>query len=55
MDDLLATGGTAEATAKLVAAGGAEVVGFLFLVELDFLVGSEKLTDTAPVFSLVHY
>ncbi len=55
VDDLLATGGTAEATAKLVKAAGAEVAGFLFLVELDFLNGQEKLAGTAPVFSLVHY
>ena len=55
VDDLLATGGTAEATAKLVAAAGAKVAGFLFLVELDFLDGKAKLTATAPVFSLVHY
>ncbi len=55
VDDLLATGGTAVATAELVAAAGATVVGFLFLVELDFLGGRDKLVDTAPVFSLVQY
>ncbi len=55
VDDLLATGGTAEATAKLVIAAGATVAGFLFLVELDFLDGQAKLAATAPVFSLVHY
>lgn len=55
VDDLLATGGTAVATAELVAAAGASVVGFLFLVELDFLAGRDKLVKTAPVFSLVRY
>ncbi len=39
VDDVLATGGTAEAAAKLVRAHGADVVGFTFLIELDFLKG----------------
>src|SRR5215468_9392438 len=43
VDDLLATGGTAEATTKLAVASGAEVVGLGFVVELDFLKGREKL------------
>jgi adenine phosphoribosyltransferase len=55
VDDLLATGGTADATARLVTEAGATVAGFLFLVELDFLAGRERLTDRAPVFSLVRY
>ncbi|MFT5232346.1 MAG: adenine phosphoribosyltransferase [Candidatus Krumholzibacteriia bacterium] len=55
VDDLLATGGTAAATAKLVEAAGASVAGFLFLVELDFLNGRENLKSNAPVFSLIHY
>jgi len=55
VDDLLATAGTAVATAELVAAAGATVAGFLFLVELDFLSGRQKLEAIAPVFSLVHY
>jgi adenine phosphoribosyltransferase len=42
-DDLLATGGTAEATCKLVEKLGGEVVQILFLVELTFLNGREKL------------
>ncbi len=40
VDDVLATGGTAEAAAKLVRAHGAQVVGFTFLIELDFLKGA---------------
>lgn len=45
VDDLLATGGTALAAAKLIEKLGAHVVGFAFLVELDFLNGREKLAD----------
>ena len=55
VDDLLATGGSALASAQLVSDRGAKVVGFLFLVELDFLGGREKLAEVAPVFSLVNY
>jgi len=54
VDDLLATGGTAEATTKLASALGADVVGLGFVVELDFLNGREKLAGY-DVFSLLHY
>ncbi|HWF93090.1 MAG TPA: adenine phosphoribosyltransferase [Terriglobales bacterium] len=54
VDDLLATGGTAEATAKLAASLGAEIVGLSFVVELDFLKGRDKL-KSYDVFSLLHY
>ncbi len=53
-DDLLATGGTAEALAELVRRIGGEVVGFAFLVELSFLGGREKLAG-ADVHALVDY
>ena len=53
-DDLLATGGTAEATAKLARALGAHIVGLGFVVELDFLKGRDKLSEY-EVFSLLHY
>jgi len=53
-DDLLATGGTAEATTKLAASLGAEIAGLGFVVELDFLKGREKLKQY-DVFSLLHY
>jgi len=53
-DDLLATGGTAEATTKLASSLGAEIVGLGFVVELDFLKGREKLKGY-DVFSLLHY
>ncbi|GAC1447260.1 MAG: adenine phosphoribosyltransferase [Vulcanimicrobiaceae bacterium] len=43
IDDLLATGGTALATARLLAKLGAEVVGFGFLIELVALGGREAL------------
>jgi len=54
VDDLLATGGTADAARQLVAAAGAEIVGFSFLVELEFLHGRSRL-DGARVESLVRY
>src|SRR5271163_1797454 len=54
VDDLLATGGTAEATAKLASMLGAEIAGLGFVVELDFLKGREKLKGY-DVMSLLHY
>ena len=42
-DDLLATGGTAEAAAQLIKQQGANVCGFTFVVELGFLNGKQKL------------
>src|ERR1700675_4462795 len=53
-DDLLAPGGTAEATAKLATLLGAEIAGLGFVVELDFLNGREKLKGY-DVMSLLHY
>ncbi len=53
-DDLLATGGTAAATVKLVRGLGAEVVGTGFAVELTFLNGRSKLPGL-DVFSLIQY
>ncbi|HEX8814245.1 MAG TPA: adenine phosphoribosyltransferase [Terriglobales bacterium] len=54
VDDLLATGGTAEATAKLASSLGANIVGMGFVVELDFLNPRAKLKDY-DIFSLLHY
>jgi adenine phosphoribosyltransferase len=54
VDDLLATGGTAEATARLAEQLGAEIAGLGFVVELDFLHPREKLKGY-DVFSLLHY
>ncbi len=54
VDDLLATGGTAVATADLASRLGAKIAGLAFVVELDFLKGREKLAKY-DVFSLLHY
>ena len=54
VDDLLATGGTMEATIKLVQQLGGEIAGLGFAIELDFLKGRERLRDY-DVFSLLHY
>ena len=53
-DDLLATGGTAEACCRLVEAAGAEVAGCAFLVELGFLDGRARL-EGREVHSLIVY
>jgi len=54
VDDLLATGGTAQATAELVEKAGGRVEAILFLVELDFLNGREKLKGYETV-SILNY
>jgi len=54
VDDLLATGGTAEAVVKLITRLGGEISGIEFLIELDFLNGREKL-DGKKIHSLIHY
>ena len=43
VDDLIATGGTTEAMIKLIEELGGEVVGIVFLMELEGLQGREKL------------
>jgi adenine phosphoribosyltransferase len=54
VDDLLATGGTAGATAKLIERIGAEIVGFSFLIELTELNGRAKISDY-ELHSLIQY
>jgi adenine phosphoribosyltransferase len=54
IDDLLATGGTAEATVELVREQGALVVAALFVIELSFLPGRARLVDV-PVEALLAY
>src|SRR6185369_16833150 len=54
VDDLLATGGTANACLQLAQSLGAKVEALAFVVELDFLSGRKKF-DGAEIFSLLHY
>jgi adenine phosphoribosyltransferase len=53
-DDLIATGGTAAATAKLVSKLGGKVVECAFVIELSFLNGRDKL-QPYDVFSILKY
>ena len=55
IDDLLATGGTAEAAAKLVKKTGANLVGMGFLIELEALKGRDKLQNCGKVVSMLKY
>jgi len=54
VDDLVATGGTAKAKADLVEKMGGEVLGFCFLIELEFL-NPRKILEGYEVFSLIKY
>jgi len=54
VDDLLATGGTIKAVAKLVKGLKVEIVGLAFLIELSFLKGRAKLKDL-PVHAVITY
>jgi len=54
VDDLLATGGTAAASARLVRQIGGEVVELAFLIELAFLSGRSRL-EGIPVYSMVRF
>lgn len=54
LDDVLATGGTAAATIRLVERAGARVEEACFLIHLSFLNGHEKLKST-PIFSIIRY
>jgi adenine phosphoribosyltransferase len=54
LDDVLATGGTARAKIELVEQLGGDVVGALFVIELTFLHGRERLAGT-DVHALIAY
>lgn len=54
VDDLLATGGTIEATIAMVEALGGVIVGLVFLIELSYLEGRKKLANY-DVMSLMKY
>lgn len=54
VDDLIATGGTAAATAKLVQQAGCNLVGFGFIIELRDLGGRRYLPDV-PIVTLIEY
>ncbi len=54
IDDVLATGGTAAAVARLVETLQGKVAGLGFILELDFLAGRQKLNGY-DVYSLLHY
>ena len=54
IDDVLATGGTAAATTRLVEKLGGKVAGLGFILELDFLKGRQRLNGY-DVYSLLHY
>ena len=53
VDDLIATGGTIEGSAKLVKKVGGLIVGYAFVIELTDLTGRERLQE--PVFSLIEF
>ena len=53
IDDLIATGGTAEAAAKLIKAADAECVEACFVINLTFLNGTKRLDDLTSVYSIL--
>ena len=55
VDDLIATGGTAEASVKLIKSMGAECVEAAFLINLKGLQGEKKLLSHTKVFSILEY
>ncbi|NJK60258.1 MAG: adenine phosphoribosyltransferase [Oscillatoriales cyanobacterium SM2_1_8] len=55
VDDVIATGGTAGAAAKLIDQAGGKLAGFAFAIELMFLNGRQNLPENVPVVSLLSY
>lgn len=54
-DDVIATGGTAAATCRLVERLGGIISGFSFLIELDALDGRSRLETEIPIISVLHF
>lgn len=54
-DDLLATGGTAEAAIKLIKKMGCKAIYLNFIIELDFLNGKNKFSNDTDIYTLIHY
>jgi len=52
-DDVIATGGTANAARELVERLGGRIIGYSFIIELTFLNGAERLTSSGRVESLI--
>ncbi len=55
VDDLLATGNTAQAAGELITCNGAVICGFGFIIELDNLNGRDNLPNGIEIMSLIHY
>ena len=55
VDDVIATGGTAAASIRLMRRLGAQIAGLAALVELDFLDGRSQIPDDVDLLTLVHY
>lgn len=55
IDDLLATGGTVEASIKLLKQTGANIIGAAFVIELEDLKGRERLPEDIEVVSMIKY
>ncbi len=54
-DDLLATGGTAGAVLELMRQAGANIIGAVFFIELEFLHGRDKIAGFGPIHSLLRF
>ena len=52
-DDVIATGGTAAATARLAEKAGGQVIGYAFLIELRALDGRAQLGDGFPIHAVL--